>query len=136
LIERHYFRDDEIRTYDFNFGFVIPNSTNTWEAVYETPSFSQYQIDQIVANPHQTKSDTFYFVGEELVMHHKVSYAYVKGETDCTESKQYEAGEDRTEKVCEYQSEAKESDEEPIGNSNTCNATTERKDWCAKDTGF
>ena len=31
MIERHYFRDILIRSYDFSFGFCIPNSTNTWE---------------------------------------------------------------------------------------------------------
>jgi hypothetical protein len=35
MIERHYFRDILIKSFDFNFGFCIPNSTNTWEAIYE-----------------------------------------------------------------------------------------------------
>lgn len=29
MIERHYFRDQLIKSYDFEFGFGIPNSTNT-----------------------------------------------------------------------------------------------------------
>lgn len=29
-----------MRSYDFNFGFVIPNSTNSWEAVYPVPPLS------------------------------------------------------------------------------------------------
>lgn len=29
-----------LRSYDFNFGFVIPNSTNSWEAVYPVPPLS------------------------------------------------------------------------------------------------
>jgi len=31
MIERFYFRDQLIRSFDFQFGFGIPNSTNTWE---------------------------------------------------------------------------------------------------------
>ena len=77
MIERHYFRDELIKSYDFNFGFVIPNSTNTWDAVYEIPSFPPPLIDAIVQNPYECKSDTFYFIGDELVMHHKVSYRYI-----------------------------------------------------------
>jgi GMP-PDE, delta subunit. len=76
LIERHYFRDKLIKSYDFNFGFVIPNSTNTWDTVYETPSLSRQMINDIVKNPFQMKSDTFYFVDDKLIIHNKVSYEY------------------------------------------------------------
>ena len=31
MIERHYFRDRLIKSFDFTFGFVIPNSSNSWE---------------------------------------------------------------------------------------------------------
>ena len=31
MIERHYFRDQLQRSYDFTFGFCIPGSTNSWE---------------------------------------------------------------------------------------------------------
>lgn len=37
MIERHYFRDILIKSFDFNFGFCIPSSTNTWEAIYDLP---------------------------------------------------------------------------------------------------
>ena len=30
----------------------------------------------MIANPYMTKSDSFYFVENELVMHHKAEYAY------------------------------------------------------------
>jgi hypothetical protein len=38
LIERHYFRDTLIQSFDFTFGFCIPNTTNTWENVYSIPT--------------------------------------------------------------------------------------------------
>ena len=40
MIERHYFKNKLIRSYDFEFGFCIPNSTNSWEAIYPIPERS------------------------------------------------------------------------------------------------
>ena len=37
MVERHYFKGRLIKSFDFEFGFCIPNSTNTWEAVYDLP---------------------------------------------------------------------------------------------------
>ena len=37
MIERHYFRGQVIRSYEFKFGFVIPNSQNSWEFIYDLP---------------------------------------------------------------------------------------------------
>ena len=37
MVERHYFRGRVIREYSFKFGFVIPNSTNSWEFIYDLP---------------------------------------------------------------------------------------------------
>jgi len=33
-------------------------------------------VDDIVAHPYAVKSDSFYFVGEKLVMHNKAEYKY------------------------------------------------------------
>lgn len=44
--ERHYFRNKLIRSYDFNFHFCIPNSTNTWEAIYEMPELTEEERTQ------------------------------------------------------------------------------------------
>lgn len=41
MIERHYFRDRLIQSFDFTFGFCIPNSTNSWEAIYHMPKLSE-----------------------------------------------------------------------------------------------
>lgn len=41
MIERHYFRDVLIKSFDFDFGFVIPNTTNTWESVYTMPTLPE-----------------------------------------------------------------------------------------------
>lgn len=81
MIERHYFRDFLIKSFDFTFGFVIPNSTNTWEAIYDVPELPQELIEDMIAFPWETQSDSFYFVThedgrEEMVMHNKAKYAY------------------------------------------------------------
>jgi hypothetical protein len=38
MIERHYFRDRLLNSYDFGVAFCIPNSVNTWEAIYDLPA--------------------------------------------------------------------------------------------------
>jgi len=79
MIERHYFRDTLIRSYDFTFGFCIPNSVNSWEAIYPVPELTDERIDAMVANDYETTSDSFYFVDNKLVMHNKAEYNYSDG---------------------------------------------------------
>lgn len=38
MIERHYFRDKLLKTFDFEFGFCIPYSKNTCEHIYKFPN--------------------------------------------------------------------------------------------------
>lgn len=76
MIERHYFRNTLIKSYDFDFGFCIPHSTNTWEAIYNLPSLTPEWKEAIIANPNETVSDSFYFVDGRLVQHSKAFYAY------------------------------------------------------------
>ena len=40
MIERHFFQDKLLKSFDFLFGFCIPNSKNTCEHIYEFPSLS------------------------------------------------------------------------------------------------
>ncbi|GAB6028779.1 hypothetical protein CHUAL_004594 [Chamberlinius hualienensis] len=40
MIERHFFREKPLKTFDFEFGFCIPNSKNTCEHIYEFPTLS------------------------------------------------------------------------------------------------
>ncbi|CAM9154511.1 unnamed protein product [Ectocarpus sp. 12 AP-2014] len=81
MVERHYFRDQLVKSYDFGFGFCIPSSTNTWDAVYQVPPLDEDLIEEMIANPFETKSDSFYFVDDELIMHNKASYKYVPEDT-------------------------------------------------------
>jgi protein unc-119 len=76
MIERHYFRDQLIQSYDFSIKFCIPDSTNEWENIYQMSPLDNKLKQLIVSNPYETKSDSFYFVGGELVMHNKAEYDY------------------------------------------------------------
>ncbi|KAM9814146.1 protein unc-119 homolog B-like [Neosynchiropus ocellatus] len=80
MIERHYFRDQLLKSFDFDFGFCIPNSRNTCEHIYEFPQLSDSLVRQMVECPYETRSDSFYFVDNKLVMHNKADYAYNGGQ--------------------------------------------------------
>ena len=76
MIERHYFKEKLIKSFEFTFPFCIPNSTNTWEFIYTIPEIDEELKNDIIANPWQTKSDSFYFANDKLIMHNKAEYDY------------------------------------------------------------
>jgi hypothetical protein len=89
MIERHYFRNQLVKSFDFIFGFCIPGSTNTWDTVYSLPPLEDDLIASMIDSPFDTRSDSFYFVGEELVMHNKASYKYF-AEDQAQEKRSYD----------------------------------------------
>ncbi|XP_014717954.1 protein unc-119 homolog B [Equus asinus] len=80
MIERHYFRERLLKNFDFDFGFCIPSSRNTCEHIYEFPQLSEDVIRLMIENPYETRSDSFYFVDNKLIMHNKADYAYNGGQ--------------------------------------------------------
>lgn len=76
MIERHYFRSKLLKSFDFDFGFCIPDSKNTVEHIYDFPTLDPDIVRQMIANPFETKSDSFYFVDGKLIMHNKADYSY------------------------------------------------------------
>ena len=76
MIERHYYKDKILHSYDFTFPFCIPDSTNDWEAIYKIPGVTNDMMKEMIAHPYETVSDSFYFVDGELVMHNKAEYDY------------------------------------------------------------
>ncbi|KAJ1093404.1 hypothetical protein NDU88_006505 [Pleurodeles waltl] len=80
MIERHYFRDHVLKSFDFDFGFCIPNSRNTCEHIYEFPQLAEDLVRLMIENPYETRSDSFYFVDNKLIMHNKADYAYNGGQ--------------------------------------------------------
>ncbi|PIO65570.1 GMP-PDE, delta subunit [Teladorsagia circumcincta] len=49
MVERHFFKDRLLKSFDFEFGFCIPNSKNTCEHIYEFPHLSP-ELDLISNN--------------------------------------------------------------------------------------
>jgi len=90
MIERHYFREKLVKSFDFTFGFCIPGSTNTWDAIYDLPPLSEDLINDMIEHPYETRSDSFYFVNGKLMMHNKASYRYLR-ENAADDKKSYEA---------------------------------------------
>ena len=76
IIERHYFNDKLLESFEFKFDFCIPNSLNTWESIYIMPEIGPELKQQMIDQPWHTKSDSFYFVGNKLVMHNKAIYNF------------------------------------------------------------
>ncbi|XP_071093976.1 protein unc-119 homolog B-like isoform X1 [Haliotis cracherodii] len=79
MIEKHYFREKMLKCFDFEFGFCIPHSRNTVEHIYEFPLLNQEETQDMIDHPYETRSDSFYFVEEKLIMHNKADYAYNGG---------------------------------------------------------
>nr|CAG4638726.1 EOG090X0D9B [Cyclestheria hislopi] len=79
MIERHFFRDRLLKTFDFEFGFCIPNSKNSCEHIYEFPELSKEIMEEMIKHPFETRSDSFYFVEDRLIMHNKADYAFNGG---------------------------------------------------------
>ncbi|KAJ8367889.1 hypothetical protein SKAU_G00079170 [Synaphobranchus kaupii] len=79
MIERHYFREKLLKSFDFEFGFCIPSSKNTCEHIYEFPPLSEETMREMILHPYETQSDSFYFVDNKLVMHNKADYSYSGG---------------------------------------------------------
>ena len=76
MIERHYFKDRVIKSYDFKFGFCMPNSSNSIEMIYDLPQLSDAEKQEMIENPWETKSDTFFFVDGKLIIHNRAEYNY------------------------------------------------------------
>lgn len=76
MIERHYFKNKLIKSFEFKFDFCIPNSVNNWETIYNIPDLDDEIKLEMIQNPWETKSDSYYFVNNKLIMHHKAEYNY------------------------------------------------------------
>ena len=51
MVERHYFQSTLLRSYDFNIEFCIPQTLNTWEALYELPELKEEMKKQMIDKP-------------------------------------------------------------------------------------
>ncbi|KAG9342949.1 hypothetical protein JZ751_015165 [Albula glossodonta] len=71
-----YTDDHLLKTFDFEIGFCIPYSRNTCEHIYTLPELDSDTVEEMIANPFETKSDSFYFANNKLIMHHKAEYSF------------------------------------------------------------
>jgi hypothetical protein len=76
MVERHYFKGRVLRSYEFKFGFVIPNSQNSWEFIYDLPTLSPEEAEEIINAPWEVKSDSFFFAENKLIIHNRAEYNY------------------------------------------------------------
>ena len=96
MIERHYFRDRLLKSFDFEFGFIIPKFVPRIEINFpifqlqlekylwthiqysstgKTTKFVSFMkvkifqniVQEMIDNPFETRSDSFYFVDNKLV---------------------------------------------------------------------
>lgn len=57
MIERHYFRNQLLKSFDFHFGFCIPSSKNTCEHIYDFPPLSE-ELSEWAGSCGQRDSET------------------------------------------------------------------------------
>lgn len=55
MIERHFFKDRHLKTFDFNFGFCVPDSKNSCEQIYEFPKLDGDTIKAMINEPFATR---------------------------------------------------------------------------------
>ena len=85
MIERHYFKQTVIQAYEFEFGFIMPGSTNSWEYIYDLPQLSEADKKEMRSTPWAVTSDTFFFADGKLIVHNKAEYNYASIEEDFEE---------------------------------------------------
>ena len=59
MIGRHYFRDQLVKSFDFKFSYVPPNTRNSWDVIYDVPLLEDGLVNEMLAAPYETKSDSF-----------------------------------------------------------------------------
>ncbi|KAM3137838.1 hypothetical protein pb186bvf_010081 [Paramecium bursaria] len=82
MIENFYFKDRIIKQYEFRFPFCIPDSTNSWESIYDLPALGENLKSQMILNPWETRSDTFLFIDNVFSLHMRAEYDYSGGQQD------------------------------------------------------
>lgn len=79
MIERHYFRDQLLKSFDFEFGFCMPSSKNTCEHIYEFPALSEdiskCWICRTRATTHKyTHTQMFYLIEHKVMLQNPERY--------------------------------------------------------------
>ena len=77
IVDHFFFKNKLIKSFQFNFPFCAPNATNEWEYVYQFPKIEEAMKEEMLACPAETKSETFFFVDQKIVLHNKADYKFV-----------------------------------------------------------
>lgn len=79
MIEKHYFRDRLLKTFDFEFGFCIPYSRNTCEHIYEFPPLpEELGMYKILLYIMYTLVFTFYNAYKAIIVLTSITYRVKK----------------------------------------------------------
>ena len=54
----------------------MPKSKNDCEFIYDIPKITEEEKQEMIDNPWEAKSDSFFFVGGKLIIHNKAAYNY------------------------------------------------------------
>ena len=81
MIERHYFRDQLIKSVDSTWKNPVGDGPKkeiyAWHIEYpQAPGLPAETRAAICANPYEATSDSFYFIDGKLAMHYKTAYRY------------------------------------------------------------
>ena len=76
LIERHYFRDRLLINFEYKFPFCMPKSKNDCEFIYDLPVLTDEEKRDMIENPWEVQSDSFFFHEGRLIIHNKAAYSY------------------------------------------------------------
>lgn len=77
IIDRLFYKDKLLKEYKFEFPFCPPDAVNTWEVIYNLPEITDEIRNDILENPFIMTTDSYYFVGDNLVIQNKAYYKYV-----------------------------------------------------------
>ena len=69
MIEKHFFKGNCVKTYDFKTGFCIPHTINTWETIYLLPELDEETKMDMIESTGESSSDSYFFIEEKLFMH-------------------------------------------------------------------
>ena len=54
----------------------MPKSKNECEFIYDLPVLTDEEKQDMIDNPWEAQSDSFFFVNQQLIIHNKAAYNY------------------------------------------------------------
>lgn len=79
ILERFFFRDREFASYEFKLPATeswLEGDAHVWDQTYRRSAKLDELEADMIANPWETRSDTFVFCDRRLIKHAKASYSY------------------------------------------------------------